>query len=72
MNTESSQATTSPSALIHFNDEAGPDQYSVEMADDVGNWIDSFPSMMEAILFIRSSGFSYDPVSGFRDTRYKY
>jgi len=55
--------------LINFNDEAGCDWYSVEAEDDVGNWLDSFETMMEALNFIGENRYVYDHVTGFRDTR---
>lgn len=55
--------------LINLNDEAGVEFYSVEPAHDVGNWLNSFPSMVEALQYIRANGFEYDNANGFRDTR---
>ena len=58
-------------ALIHLNDESGMDQYSVEYADDVGNWLDSFKTRNEAEEYIISIGALHNPDFDFRDTRYK-
>jgi hypothetical protein len=57
--------------LIHHNDEAGVDWFSVEPENDVGNWINSFEYMADALAFIKENGYQYDPKTGFRDTRYK-
>lgn len=56
-------------ALIHRNDEAGVDQFSVERASDIGNWLNSLPRLEEAIGFIEKNGYTYDANTGFRDTR---
>jgi len=58
-------------ALIHLNDEAGVDYFSVEMENDVGNWLDSFMTLEEALEYIISHGLIYDQATGFRDSRYK-
>lgn len=54
-----------PKALIHFNDEAGPEWYSVELESDIGNWLDSFVTMEEALDYIKLKGLDYDPETGF-------
>lgn len=58
----------SKEVLVHHNDEAEVRQFSVERANDVGNWIDSFPTMSEALAFIDKSGLQYDAQTGFRDS----
>jgi len=55
--------------LINLNDEAGCDWYSVEAEDDVGNWLDSFDTLMDAFNFICDNKLVYDHPTGFRDTR---
>jgi hypothetical protein len=52
--------------LINLNDEAGRDWYSVEYADDIGNWLDSFDTLDEAHVFVSANKLGY---VGFRDTR---
>ena len=60
-------------ALIHLNDEAGIDQFSVEYDDDIGNWLDSFDTREKAEQFIHSRmATMHDPDSDFRDTRRNY
>ena len=58
-------------ALINFNDETGKDIYSVELEEDVGNWLDSFEFLWQAIHYIAHNGLQYD-FNGFRDTRSKH
>ena len=59
-------------ALIHFNDEAGPEWYSVELESDVGNWLDSFLTMEKALEYIKKENLDYDPETGFRSSIYPY
>lgn len=61
-----------PNALINLNDEAGIDYFSVEMENDIGNWLDSFLTLEEALEYIISNGLKYDQATGFRDSRYPY
>lgn len=61
-----------PRALIHLNDEAGLDQFSVEIAGDIGNWLDSFPTREQAEHFINARLMMHDPKADFRDTRCKF
>lgn len=56
-------------ALINLNDEAGCDQFSVELSDNVGDWLDSFPTLPEALAFIATEGLRFDYTTGLRDTR---
>lgn len=56
-------------ALINLNDETGVDQYAVELASDVGNWLHAAQTKSQAQAFIRQQGLSYDDKTGFRDTR---
>jgi hypothetical protein len=58
-------------ALINYNDESGPDLYSVELETDVGNWLDSFMTEAEAVKYINNEGMTYNHLTDFRDTRYK-
>ena len=55
--------------LINLNDEAGRVWYSVEYDNDVGNWIDSFDTLEQALEFISDHCLLYDSETGFRDTR---
>lgn len=56
-------------ALIHLNDEAGVDQFSVELESAIGDWLDSFPTREAAEQYIRERRLSHVPATDFRDTR---
>jgi hypothetical protein len=58
-----------PRALIHLNDEAGVDQFSVELESAIGNWLDSFPTREAAERYIRKCRLAHSPATDFRDTR---
>jgi hypothetical protein len=55
--------------LINLNNETGQDFYSVEPKDDVGNWIDSFFDLTEALHFISTNPDIVLADDYFRDTR---
>ena len=49
--------------LIHLNNEAGVEWFSVEPKNDTGNWINSFEFKSDALAFIEKYGYKYDPKS---------
>lgn len=57
--------------LINLNDETGKNQYSVEFANNIRDWLDSFNTLEEAIQFIKENNYSFDYELDFRDTRRK-
>lgn len=58
--------------LVNYNDETGEPLYSVEAADDVGNWLESFDSFDDAFEYIQEHEYEYNHVTDFRDTRHSY
>lgn len=57
--------------LMHLNDDTGERLYSIEMAEEIGNWLDSFETRYQALCFIAENGYEYDQVTGYRDTTSK-
>jgi len=55
--------------LVHRNDEAGKILFSIESADDVGNWIDSFSTRDAAEAFITQYGWEYNAESDYRGNK---
>ena len=55
--------------LINLNDETGQDFYSVEPENDVGNWLDSFFDLTEALHFVSTDPELQLADDYFRDTR---
>lgn len=54
---------------INLNDETGKDFYSIEYADDPGNWINSFTKKEQALNFIKKNQFQFNIETDFRDSR---
>ena len=46
--------------LINYNNETGNELYSVSLISDITDWIDSFPSLEEAIMFCDSNNYTIE------------